>query len=89
MAARETDTQSQTFTETGDPIIIRPIARDLHPIETGNYRVATPAIEAFHLLVAGFEVQDGCPAHGQGQLHGFTHDAASDEKFCAEMVALS
>ena len=41
------------------------------------------------LLVAGFEVQDYCPAHGQGQLHGFTHDAASDEKLCAEMVALS
>ena len=41
------------------------------------------------LLVAGFEVQDCWPAHGQGQLHGFTHDAASDEKFCAEMVALS
>ena len=41
------------------------------------------------LLVAGFEVQDGWPAHGQGQLHGFTHDAASDEKLCAEMVALS
>ena len=37
------------------------------------------------LLVAGFEVQDCWPAHGQGQLHGFTHDAASDEKFCAEM----
>ena len=34
------------------------------------------------LLVAGFEVQDCWPAHGQGQLHGFTHDAAS-------MVALS
>ena len=26
------------------------------------------------LLVAGFEVQDCWPAHGQGQLHGFTHD---------------
>ena len=42
-----------------------------------------------YLLVAGFEVQDCWPAHGQGRLHGFTHDAASDEKFCAEMVALS
>ena len=23
----------------------RPIARDLHPLEVGNYRVGTPAIE--------------------------------------------
>ena len=29
----------------------RPIVQALHPIETGNYRVATPAIEAFYALV--------------------------------------
>ncbi len=29
----------------------RPIAQALHPIETGNYRVATPAIEAFYALI--------------------------------------
>ena len=46
-------------------------------------------IFGYMLLVVGFEVQACWPAHGQGQLHGFTHDAASDEKFCAEMVALS
>ena len=30
---------------------VRPIATSLHPVETGNYRIATPAIEAFHHLV--------------------------------------
>lgn len=29
----------------------RPIAADLHPIETGNYRIPTPAIETFHDLI--------------------------------------
>ena len=29
----------------------RPIDPALHPIETGSYRIATPAIEAFHQLV--------------------------------------
>ena len=29
----------------------RPIARDLHPLEVGNYRIGTPAIEAFYELV--------------------------------------
>ena len=29
----------------------RPIARDLHPLEVGNYRIGTPAIEAFYDLV--------------------------------------
>ena len=29
----------------------RPIARDLHPLEVGNYRIGTPAIEAFYHLV--------------------------------------
>ena len=28
-----------------------PIARDLHPLEVGNYRIGTPAIEAFYDLV--------------------------------------
>jgi hypothetical protein len=31
--------------------MVRPIAPDLHPIATGNYRVATPAIEEFYELV--------------------------------------
>ena len=31
--------------------LVRPIAQDLHPIETGNYRIATPAIQAFYELV--------------------------------------
>ena len=52
MAERETDMQSQTDQQASEPIIVRPVARDLHPIETGNYRVATPAIEAFHDLIA-------------------------------------
>ena len=56
------------------------IAQRLHPL--------IRTVDVF-LLVAGFEVQDCWPAHGQGQLHGFTLDAASDEKFCAETVALS
>ena len=51
MPERESETQSQACTQTGEPTIIRPIAMDLHPIETGNYRVATPAIEAFHDLI--------------------------------------
>jgi hypothetical protein len=29
----------------------RPVANDLHPLETGNYRIATAAIEAFYALV--------------------------------------
>ena len=29
----------------------RPIAANLHPVDTGNYRIATPAIENFHQLV--------------------------------------
>ena len=29
----------------------RPIAPDLHPVETGNYRIATPAIQTFYELV--------------------------------------
>ena len=29
----------------------RPIDPALHPIETGNYRVATPAIQAFSELI--------------------------------------
>ena len=29
----------------------RPIARDLHPLEVGYYRIGTPAIEAFYDLV--------------------------------------
>ena len=51
MAQNETNSNSHYDGETGKPIIIRPIAMDLHPIETGNYRVATPAIEAFHDLI--------------------------------------
>src|SRR6476661_7815269 len=31
--------------------LARPIAQDLHPIATGNYRIATPAIQAFYELV--------------------------------------
>jgi hypothetical protein len=31
--------------------MVRPIAPDLHPVVTGNYRVATPAIEEFYELV--------------------------------------
>ena len=31
--------------------MVRPIAPDLHPIATGNYRIATPAIEEFCELV--------------------------------------
>lgn len=31
--------------------IVRPIASDLHPIATGNYRIATPAIQEFHALI--------------------------------------
>ena len=31
--------------------IHRPISPDLHPLATGNYRIATPAIQAFHELV--------------------------------------
>lgn len=31
--------------------LARPIAQDLHPIETGNYRIVTPAIQAFYDLV--------------------------------------
>lgn len=30
----------------------RPIDPSLHPLVTGNYRLATPAIEAFYELVA-------------------------------------
>ncbi len=33
------------------PQITRPIDPSLHPLVTGNYRIATPAIEAFHELV--------------------------------------
>ena len=35
----------------------RPIARDLHPLEVGNYRIGTPAIESFYELVKS------CMAH--------------------------
>lgn len=31
--------------------MIRPIAPDLHPLATGNYRIATPAIQEFYELV--------------------------------------
>ena len=31
--------------------IERPIDPALHPIDTGNYRIATPAIQAFYQLV--------------------------------------
>lgn len=31
--------------------VVRPVASNLHPIETGNYRIATPAIQAFYELV--------------------------------------
>ena len=31
--------------------ILRPISPDLHPVATGNYRIATPAIQEFHELV--------------------------------------
>lgn len=31
--------------------ITRPIASDLHPIVTGNYRIATPTIEEFNALI--------------------------------------
>jgi len=31
--------------------IPRPIEPSLHPLATGNYRIATPAIEAFYELV--------------------------------------
>ena len=41
------------------------------------------------LLVAGFDAQSFRPAGGFGQLPVLTHDAASDERFCAEMAALS
>jgi hypothetical protein len=37
-----------THRDSGDK---RPIARDLHPLEVGNYRIGTPAIEAFADLV--------------------------------------
>ena len=37
-----------THCDSGDR---RPIARDLHPMEVGNYRIGTPAIEAFYDLV--------------------------------------
>jgi hypothetical protein len=30
---------------------IRPVAIELHPIETGNYRIATPAIQEFYELI--------------------------------------
>ena len=33
--------------------IPRPIDPSLHPLVTGNYRIATPAIEAFYELVGG------------------------------------
>ena len=36
----------------------RPIARDLHPLEVGNYRIGTPAIEAFYDLVKSHELLD-------------------------------
>ena len=29
----------------------RPIAPDLHPIATGNYRIATPAIQGFCRII--------------------------------------
>ena len=32
--------------------IVRPIPSDLHPIVTGNYRIATPAIQAFYELIS-------------------------------------
>ena len=44
---------------------------------------------AYQLLVAGFNAQNFRPAGGFGQLPVFTHDTASDERFCAEMAALS
>ncbi len=31
--------------------IPRPVDPSLHPLVTGNYRIATPAIEAFYELV--------------------------------------
>ncbi|KJK22955.1 hypothetical protein UB46_18705 [Burkholderiaceae bacterium 16] len=34
------------------PQMLRPIDPSLHPLVTGNYRIATPAIEAFYELVA-------------------------------------
>jgi midasin (ATPase involved in ribosome maturation) len=30
---------------------IRPVSLELHPIETGNYRIATPAIQEFYELI--------------------------------------
>ena len=32
--------------------VVRPIPSDLHPIVTGNYRIATPAIQAFYELIS-------------------------------------
>ena len=34
-----------------DTKMVRPIDLDLHPIATGNYRIATPAIQEFYELV--------------------------------------
>ena len=33
-----------------DPLV-RPVDQSLHPIETGNYRIATPAIQTFYELI--------------------------------------
>lgn len=32
--------------------VVRPVDRSLHPIETGNYRIATPAIQSFYELIS-------------------------------------
>ena len=42
------DSGTRSGDHSGDK---RPIARDLHPLEVGNYRIGTPAIEAFYDLV--------------------------------------
>ena len=33
-----------------DPLV-RPVDHAIHPIETGNYRIATPAIQSFYELI--------------------------------------
>lgn len=44
------DSSNIARTATQDAVT-RPIPLDVHPLENGNYRVATPAIEAFYELV--------------------------------------
>ena len=43
--------RSAVLPTSAQPTVCRPVDPSLHPIETGNYRIATPAIQTFYELI--------------------------------------